>query len=171
MSTADTKDRTFQEPERPLGVKRRSWSAVWVAIVALLVGGTAGWVLRGSDEASGVGATPGDVESLIDDWWDALNRGDGSVIDTYTATGYHLYGDKRFERDEIATHLQTGTPEDHKWVTEPVLIVDEGDGRYVVSRGLSNRVGVVWFTSALTLEVVTTSEGVRFAHTAWSFVN
>lgn len=146
----------------------RPWTRVVVGILALVLGGVVGWVLRGESDST---AVPAEISELIDDWQDALERGDGSVVGLYTPTGYHLYGDTRYSGDEIAAHLQGGDPEDHEWVTEPVLIVDAGDGRYVVTGGMSNNVGGVWYTSAITYEVVTTPDGLRLAQTAWSKVS
>ena len=42
---------------------------------------------------------PAELAALIDDWYAANERGDGSVLDLYVPEGYHLYGDQRFEHD------------------------------------------------------------------------
>ncbi|MDH4141573.1 MAG: nuclear transport factor 2 family protein [Chloroflexota bacterium] len=109
---------------------------------------------------------PTEVSQLVDDWGAALERGDGSVLDLYTPDGYHLYGATRYTGDEMAAHLEFGLPEDHVWVTDPVLIVDQGD-RFIVTGGLSNKAGGRWWTSAFTFEIVDTPDGLRVAQTNW----
>lgn len=112
-------------------------------------------------------AVPEEASQLIEDWEAALNRGDGSIVELYTPSGYHLYGTDQYVGDEIATHLRGGgDPEDHVWVTDPVLVVDEGD-RYIVTGGFSNNVGGTWYTSSLTYEMVDTPDGLRIAQSAW----
>jgi hypothetical protein len=111
-------------------------------------------------------AVPTEVSQLIDDWEAALGRGDGSVLDLYTPDGYHLYGATKYTGEWMAVHLQGGAPEDHVWVTEPVLIVDQGD-RFIVTGGMSNRVFGTWWTSAVTFEIVDTPDGLRIAQTSW----
>jgi hypothetical protein len=112
-------------------------------------------------------AVPPEAVQLIDDWEAALQRGDGSVVELYTPSGYHLYGTTKYAGDEIATHLRGGgDPADHVWVTDPVLIVDEGD-RYIVAGGLSNNVGGTWYTSSMSYEMLDTPDGLRIAQSAW----
>jgi len=117
-------------------------------------------------------AVPGEAAALIDDWWEALERGDGSVVDLYRPTGYHLYGTERFSGEEIAAHLEAGQGWTHEWITEPYLVTDEGDGRYVVTRGLRNSLGGTSSASALTFEIATMPDGqLLFAQTAWTYAN
>ena len=110
---------------------------------------------------------PAEVLALLDEWWAANERKDGSVVDLYTGSGYHLYGQAKYSGAELAAHLQLAmSPE---WITEPYLIVaDESRGRYVVTRGM--RSGP--FPSAVTFEVVTTPQGeLKLAQTAWTLVH
>lgn len=101
---------------------------------------------------------PEELAALIDDWYAALTRGDDSVLDLYVPEGYHRYGDRRIEYDEIPGHLQGGGIE-HVWITEPLLITDEGDGRYVVVRGMRNTSPSEWSSaSAISFEIVATAD-------------
>lgn len=117
-------------------------------------------------EVAAVTAVPAEVSQLIDDWQAALNRGDGSVVHLYTPDGYHLYRTTKYSGDEMAAHLQGGDPEDHVWVTEPLLVVHEGD-RFIVTGGFANNLGGTWWTSALTFEIVDTADGPLIASTNW----
>jgi hypothetical protein len=109
-----------------------------------------------------------EVSALIDDWYAALGRADGSALDLYVPEGYHLYGDQRFDHDEILAHLQGGGIK-HEWITEPLLVAQDEDGRYVVVRGMRNTLPSSRPTaSALLFEIVTTTDGeLRIAQTAW----
>ena len=110
---------------------------------------------------------PDEGAAVIDDWYDAASRGDGSVLDLYTSTGYHLYGTKSFTGEDLVIHLETPGIS-HEWVSELMLVVDEGDGRYVVTRGMRNS-GAVSGVSAMTFEIRTQSDGeLRIAQSAWS---
>jgi hypothetical protein len=110
---------------------------------------------------------PDEVAALIDEWYDAASRGDGSVLDLYTSTGYHLYGAKSFTGEDLVIHLETPGIS-HEWVSELMLVVDEGDGRYVVTRGMRNS-GAVSGVSAMTFEILAQSDGeLRIAQSAWS---
>lgn len=117
------------------------------------------------DAAATAAPTPPDeVAALIDEWMDAA---DGSVLDLYTSTGYHLYGADSFTGEDLVNHLQIPGIS-HEWASELMLVVDEGDGRYVVTRGLRNS-GVVSGVSAMTFEILTQSDGeLRIAQSAWS---
>lgn len=80
-----------------------------------------------------------------------------------------MEGDQRIELDRLASHLSGGG--EHEWITEPLLISDEGDGRYVVVRGMRNTT-VTWGvdSSALMFEIMTTSDDeLRFSQTAWFY--
>ena len=104
--------------------------------------------------------------TLLDEWWAANERNDGSVVDLYAADGYHLYGDTKYSLDSLAAHLQLAV--NPKWITEPFLIVAESDGRYVVTQGMES---ASW-ASALTFEIVTTADGeLRIAQTDWTYAH
>lgn len=145
-------------------MKKRSVSLA----IALLMIATA----CGSDDSttSDVPEIPDEIAAVTDDWYAAADQGDGSVIDLYTSYGYHLYGDQRIEREDIAVHLQGGGFE-HEWITEPMLIVDEGDGRYVVVRGMRNTHPTQGSdASAVMFEIMTTDDGeYRLQQTAWFY--
>jgi hypothetical protein len=119
--------------------------------------------------ASASTAAPPQLAALVDDWFTALGRGDGSVLDLYVDEGYHLYGDERYEYEEIPGHLEGGGV-DHEWVTDPLLVAEDPDGRYVVVRGLRNSAEVWVNTSAFLFEIVTTPSGeLRLVQTAWFY--
>ena len=107
---------------------------------------------------------PADVQALIDEWWAANGRGDGSVVDLYTPDGKHLYGTTVIRGDDLVDHFSRGG--EPEWARDPVLIVDEGDGRYVVTGGLDTGFGV----SAFTFEIVTTADGLRIRQTTWLYI-
>jgi len=121
-------------------------------------------------EESSDAPAPDEIATLIDDWYAALDRGDDSVLELYVPEGYHLYGDTRFEYDEIPGHLSGGDIE-HVWITEPMLITDEGNGRYVAVRGMRNTNPGVWSNaSAVMFEIVTTADDeLRLVQTAWFY--
>ena len=126
-----------------------------------------------SEDAAGLVA-PEEIAALIEDWYAANDLGDGSVLDLYLPEGYHLYGDERIEYDEIVGHLSGGAGNtENEWITEPLLIADEGNGRYVVVRGIRVMYGGVYpNASALMFEVFTTpDDDLRFAQTAWFYDN
>jgi hypothetical protein len=116
--------------------------------------------LTAARESSTGEAIPVEVVAILDEWWAANDRADGSVVDVYTTTGYHLYGDKKVSHEELAAHFDARgwTSE---WISEPYLVADEPEGRYVVTRGIRNTntsVGVS-VASALTFEIVTATTG------------
>ena len=114
-------------------------------------------------------SAPPELARLVDDWYAALEQGDDSVLDLYVAEGYHLYGDTRFEYDEIVGHLSGGNIE-HEWITEPMLVAEDADGRYVVVRGMRNTSPIWSNASALLFEVVTTPDDeLRLVQTAWFY--
>jgi len=112
---------------------------------------------------------PEELAALIDDWYEALDRQDDSALELYVPEGYHLYGDQRFEYDKIPGHLQAGGIE-HVWITEPLLIAEDEDGRYVVTRGMHNTSPAWSNASALLFEIVTMPDGeLRIVQTAWFY--
>ena len=112
---------------------------------------------------------PPQLAGLVDDWFAALEQGDDSVLDLYVAEGYHLYGDTRFEYDEIVGHFSGGSIE-HEWITDPMLVAEDADGRYVVVRGMRNSSPMWSNASALLFEVVTTPDDeLRLVQTAWFY--
>ena len=120
-----------------------------------------------SPEETDAVVAPDELAALIDDWEASLNRGDDSVLDLYVPEGYHLYGDKRYEYNELAAHLSGGGIE-HDWLTEPLLITEDEDGRYVVVRGMRITMPGVWTNaSAFLFEIVTMPDGeLRIVQTA-----
>lgn len=122
---------------------------------------------EGSGEPAGAMEVPAEVLDLLDDWWAANERNDGSVVDLYTGSGYHLYGDTKYSRDDLAAHLQLA--ESPEWITEPYLIVAQPvSGRYVVTRGMQAGISA----SAVTFEIVTTTDGeLKLAQTAWTYAH
>ncbi|MFW2380826.1 MAG: hypothetical protein ACN4GZ_03635 [Acidimicrobiales bacterium] len=119
--------------------------------------------------ARGVGsgeAVPAEVVAVLDEWWAANERADGSVVDLYTPTGYHLFGDRKIPQDQLAAHLGGGS--DHEWISEPYLVAAQPEGRYVVTRGVRNGASA----SALTFEILTAPSGeLEIAQTTWLYVH
>ena len=113
-------------------------------------------------------AVPDEVAALTTAWGEAINRDDGSVTDLYQMGGYHLYGAMPIPRDDIASHLEAGTVPG-EWLTEPYLLVDEGDGRYVVARG--SRVESA-YEGSITFSISRSSDGeLEIIKTAWFYAN
>lgn len=114
---------------------------------------------------------PADVKTLIDEWSLAIDLDDGSVTDLYWSMGYHLYGDQIIPREDVAAYwAEPFFP--MEWITEPVLIAAEPEGRYVVTRGLRTRLGDQTFASAFTFEILDVpEEGLRIAQTDWTWDN
>ena len=108
-----------------------------------------------------------DVAALTTAWGEAINRDDGSVTDLYRTAGYHLYGARKIPLDNIASHLEAGTS--GEWLTEPYLLVDEGDGRYVVARG--TRVNSA-YEGSITFSIARSSDGeLEIVKTAWFYAS
>lgn len=117
-------------------------------------------------------AVPAELAAVLDDWWAALHRRDGSVVDMYEMGGYHLYRTERFFNDDIAEHLGGDTTVEHEWIGEPVLIIDEGDGRYVVVRGTRNTSTGFTSASAMAFEIQTQADGsLLLSQTVWVYEN
>jgi hypothetical protein len=110
---------------------------------------------------------PADVVALIDKWWAANERGDGSVADLYQPSGYHVYGAELIPRSGLAAHFNTPSYT-KEWITEPYLIAAEPEGRYVVARGLKVSSGSMSWTSAFVFEIVTSRDDeLQIAQTDW----
>jgi hypothetical protein len=115
-----------------------------------------------AQEAKGA-AVPDDVAALTDAWGDAINAGGGAVTELYSTGGFHLFGGKRVAHDEIAAHLAPS--KGGVWITDPYLLVDEGNGRYVVARG-THAAGA--FPGSITFVIKEASDGeLAIAETAW----
>lgn len=143
--------------EQQLAEQRAELSAALVALEDL-------------SEAKTVDRVPADVAAVIDGWWAANERADGSVVDLYEPTGYHLYGDQKISLENLAGHLNAPgyTAE---WIAEPHLIAAEPAGRYVVTRGIRTSSGGMSFASALTFEIVTMPDGdLKIAHSDFAYV-
>ncbi len=111
-------------------------------------------------------AVPDDVAALTVAWGDAMSSGDGAVTALYTENGFHLSNTTKIEHDDIAAHLEEPTT-DGKWATEPYLLIDEGDGRYIVARGVY---GAGVHPGSLTFLIVRDADGeLEIAETAFVY--
>lgn len=126
--------------------------------------------LEDLSEARTADRVPADVAAVIEGWWAANERADGSVVDLYTPTGHHLYGNQKISLENLASHLNAPgyTAE---WITEPYLIAAEPAGRYVVTRGIRTSSGGMSWATALTFEIVTSPDGdLKIAQTDFTYV-
>ncbi len=116
-----------------------------------------------SDEYAAL-AIPDDVAALTVAWGEAINTGGGAVTELYTTGGFHQYNSQRIAHDDIAAHLEEPSTEG-VWVTDPYLLIDEGNDRYVVARG-TRAAGL--FPGSITFVIVTAANGeLEIAQTAW----
>lgn len=116
-------------------------------------------------------SVPAEVVAVLDEWWAANVRADGSLVDLYTAAGYHLYGDEKILQDEFAAHFNAPGWTSEQ-ITEPYLVVAEPDGRYVVTRGVRNTYAGMATESALTFEILTAPTGeMKIAQTTWLYAH
>ena len=127
-------------------------------------------VQAGAVEAAASEAVlPDEVTALLDEWWAANERKDGSVADLYMPGGYHLYGSQMYTVGELADHFGA-----EGWTSElisgPYLIAAEPAGRYVVTEGVRNTFSGQSFASALTFELVTRGGELMIAETGWTHV-
>jgi hypothetical protein len=144
---------------------------VAVVVLALLAIGLGGWAIYQATADDQVAAVPEDVAALLDTWETANNQNDGSVLDLYAIGGYHLAGTNRYTGEELAAELSV-PGWDHEWTSEPFLIVDNDDGRYVVVRGLEISNDVVVANSAFVYEIGTDSDGqLEILQTNWIWQN
>ncbi len=122
--------------------------------------------LANSYAGSGI-EVPSEVLAVLEEWWEANERRDGSVVELYAQSGYHLYGDTRYGVDELAAHLTTAV--DPEWASEPyVIVADRSRGRYVVTRGVQ----VAGTASALTFELLTMADGeLKIVQTDWTYAH
>lgn len=117
-------------------------------------------------EESVATAVPDDVAALTDAWGDAVSSGDGAVTALYTENGFHLFKTTKIDHDDIATHLEEPTT-DGEFVTESYLLIDEGDGRYIVARGVH---GAGVHPGSLTFLIVRDADGeLKIAETAFVY--
>jgi hypothetical protein len=115
-------------------------------------------------------AVPDDIATLVEDFGEAVNRGDGSVLEFYQPSGYHVYGDERIAYDDIVSHMDTGWT--GEMITEPLLVVNQEDHRYVVVCGIrsSSPGDFRSAESAMSFEIVRTADdGLELVHTAWLY--
>ena len=140
---------------------------VGALLLAMLTGcGSSDAALEGEHDPTQV---PDEVSQLIDDWWAALERGDDSVLDLYLPSGHHIYGDARFDLDEIVDHL-TSSSWTSEWTTPPFVMADEGNGDYVVTRGIRNSLvdTDISVDSAFAFEIETLLDGdLKISQTAF----
>ena len=115
-------------------MRRRPFMSMLVVLLLLVVG------CSSSDPTASTvvdpGAVPDDVANLIAEWKQAMERGDGSVIDLYTPNGFHLYGTQKITGEDIAPHLENPAVT-HEELTELLLLVDNSS-RFVVTQGIRN---------------------------------
>jgi hypothetical protein len=124
------------------------------------------------DELMAEPDVPAEVLAIPDEWLEANERGDGSVVDLYAPSGYHVYGDEKISRDELATHFGVAAGGDNVWITDPYVIANEGDGRYVIARGMRLDYGTGSYASVLSFEIEETAEGApEIVHTQWMYVH
>lgn len=118
-----------------------------------------------SDETA-TGAVPDDVAALTKAWGDAINSGGGAVKALYTPDGFHLYNSQRIAHDDIAAHLEEPGPRG-EWLTEPYLLIDDVNGRYVVARGTY---AAGQYPGSITFVIVRAADGgLEIAETAWVY--
>ena len=131
------------------------------------VAAEANTVSDGVSQDVGRGPVPDDVVALIDQWKQAT---ESSMVDLYTANGYHLYGNQKFSGDDIGPHL-VDPAVTHESLT-PLLLVADESGRYVVTQGVENTYGSGKYPSGVSWEIVADSEGtLKIAQSAWLYDN
>lgn len=119
-------------------------------------------VLQGGNSLS----VPEDVAALTDTWGEAIDAGGGAVTELYTIGGFHLYGSTTYARDQIAAFLEAPSTEG-VWVTDPYLLIDDGNGRYVVARGTYSAGSN---PGSITFVIVKKPDGeLKIAETAWVY--
>jgi hypothetical protein len=96
---------------------------------------------------------------ITDEWFAALQRRDGSVAELYWMGGFHLYGTERYSRIELVDHLQGDGSYTSEWTTDPYVLADDGEGAYVVARGIRNSLASLSWSSAVVFEITTSEDG------------
>jgi hypothetical protein len=140
---------------------RRALPVVLAVVMLLAVAGCSS--SDGVSQDVGLGPVPDDVVALIDQWKQAT---ESSMVDLYTASGYHLYGAQKFSGDDIGPHVANPAVT-HKSLT-PLLLVADNSGRYVVTQGTENTHGSSKYPTGLSWEIVTDSDGtLKIAQSAW----
>jgi hypothetical protein len=131
------------------------------------VAAEANTVSDGVSQDVGRGPVPDDVVALIDQWKQAT---ESSMVDLYTANGYHLYGTQKFSGDDIGPHLVD--PAVTSETLTPLLLVADESGRYVVTQGVKNTFGSEEAQSGVSWEIVADSDGtLKIAQSAWLWDN
>lgn len=144
---------------------------VAVVVLALLAIGLGGWAIYQATASDQGTAIPQNVATLLDEWEAANNRADGSVAELYAIAGYHQAGTTIYRGEDIVNQL-SAPGYAHEWTTEPYLLVDEGDGRFVVTRGLRIEDPTMVATSVFVFEITTDADGeLEFAQTNWIWVH
>lgn len=150
--------------------KRNRTLTIAVIVLLVLAVGLGAWAVyqatTGSDELS----APDEVMAMTDDWVEALRRHDGSVVDLYVGSGYHLYGDQMYRGEAMAEHLggaegqeEVGT---HEWTADPTVMV-AGEDRWVVARPMYITGGGA-NESILSYEIIRMDDGsYKIVHSTW----
>ena len=138
-----------------------------IVVLLLLIGGCSSADSTASQDVT----APDELAAVVDEWYAANDRDDGSVLDLYVAEGYHMYGDQRIEYEEIAAFLSAGSRGIRtEWITEPLLISEDEDGRYVVVRGMQLTSGIGSHASAFLFEIASTPDDeLKIVQTAWFY--
>jgi len=163
-----TESTEYQDLEAEVAALQQELSGVRVDLASAqadLVAAQA-WLDEGETSSE---AVPDEVLAVLDEFEAALERKDGSIVDLYLPTGYHMYGTQKITRDNLESHLGAAGWT-HEWITQPFLVVAEPEGRYVVTRGLRNSSGLISAASAFTFEIVTRGGELKIAETGWTDV-
>jgi len=131
------------------------------------VAAEANTVSDGVSQDVGLGPVPDDVVALIDQWKQAT---ESSIVDLYTANGYHLYGTQKLSGDDIGPNVVE--PAVTSETLTPLLLVAGESGRYVVTQGVENTYGSGMAQSGVSWEIVADSGGtLKIAQSAWLYDN
>jgi len=134
---------------------------VFVVLISILA--------TGCSSSGSAGEVPDDVAALIDDWGNAVDSDDGSVTALYeTGVGYHLSNTEVIPYDNLASHLAVATVPGER-LTDPVLLIDKDDNRYVVAFGV--RVNGQYDGSLTFLISRSSDDELKIVKTAWFYAN
>jgi hypothetical protein len=134
---------------------------VFVVLISILA--------TGCSSSDSAGEVPDDVAALIDDWGAAVDSDDGSVTALYeTGAGYHLSNTEVIPYDDLASHLAVATVPG-EWLTDPLLLIDKDDNRYVVARG--THVNGAYDGSLTFLISRSSDDELKIVKTAWFNAN